>query len=291
MKTMLSVGYAVMDRIDGAEYRGGAAAGIAINGKRLGLEMGLMTVFGEDDNSREYLEYLIELGVGVSHSYIVPEATIPTNIISHLDRTTGWENDGATRNMSDIPIDPVTIKQFEAVHLASSHFTLAKRMAQAVTSSIFTYSPGPKLCLSTDYLDNDALKRSDVVFLNEDELRVVKSVLNIETPAEITKYGPEYVVTTRGALGSDIHYMDGRKNVHEHIAAIKTNVPETTGAGDAMALGFMISYLEGLPIRTCGEIGAVLAHYALDRKGVLIGDVNIKKFAQVAKDAFGLSIK
>lgn len=291
MPELLSVGYAVIDKIDGEGHHGGAAAGIAANGAELGLETGLLAIFGDDEQSQTYYRHLQEKGVDLSQSQIIPGITIPTNEISHIDRTAGWQNDGVTEHMPAMPIGAAALNSFRAVHLASPHFALANAVARKRNKEgLLTYSPGPKLPLNDAYLDRDALGRSDIVFLSDVEWNITRKILQLQHPAELTEFGPNVVITSHGSMGARISYKEGAQALQEHIPAQNADAPETTGAGDALALGFILGYMNRMPLRTCGEIGTTLAHCALGRSGVMIDSTHLARFAQSAKDAYGLTL-
>lgn len=289
MSELLSVGYAIIDNIDGIEYMGGAAAGVAINGKKLGLDTGLLAVFGDDSQSKSYYEYLEAAGIDLSPSQVFPDASIPTIEISHANRTEGWKNDDVNKFIPTMSVEPQTINAYEVVHLASAHFSLAERIADVCRNEIVTYSPGPNLQQNPDYLSIGALRKSDVIFLNDTEWNVVSGLLNLERPVGLIDYGPSVVVTTHGERGSVISYRDGI-DIEEHIAVKKNAKAETTGAGDALALGFITGYINGLPLRTCGELGAELARRALQCSGVIVDDSSLQKFVQASKYSYGLNI-
>lgn len=289
MSELLSVGYAVIDSIDGTEYMGGAAAGIAINGKKLGLDTGLLSVFGDDSQSKSYYEYLEDAGIDLSPSQVFPDTSIPTIEISHANRTMGWKNDDASKFMPTMPVESRTINAYEVVHLASAHFSLAERIADMCRYGIITYSPGPNLQQNPDYLSIGTLRKSDVIFLNDTEWNVVSGLLNLERPAGLIDYGPSVVVTTHGACGSVISYRESI-DVEEHIPVKEIDKAETTGAGDALALGFITGYINKFPLRTCGEMGAELARFALQCNGVIVDDSHLQKFIQATKDNYGLNI-
>lgn len=77
--------------------------------------------------------------------------------------------------------------------------------------------------------------RPDIVFANEDEAAVL-GLADIDPPrgcAWIIKHGPDPAVI---AIGSDRYHQQAR-NIGP--------VSDTTGAGDAFAAGFLVSYREG----------------------------------------------
>lgn len=277
MGELLSVGYAAIDNIEGKDYFGGAAAGIAINGTQLGLETGLLALFGDDQSSLSYIKYLTELGVDLTQAVSYPSVALPRNEITSINQIGQWHDNGIAALSSCVEIDKERLQSFGAVHLASPHFSLAKKVAHE-REGILTYTPGPKLLQNPDYLNLDALRRSQIVFLNEPEWNTAKQILNVSTPGEITDYGPSVVVVTLGKKGSSISYLD-KDPIEETVPTTERPGAETTGAGDAYSLGFILAYLHKLPLRTCAEIGTALSARAIKRNGVVIStdDISVIK--------------
>lgn len=84
----------------------------------------------------------------------------------------------------------------------------------------------------------EVLKRVDVVFMNDAEIRQLVGTVNITRAAsEIRKLGPKYVVVKKGEHGA-LMYCDS----HACFAAASyplEEVADPTGAGDSFAGGFM----------------------------------------------------
>ncbi len=253
MKELLSVGYAVIDKIKDQEYFGGAAAGIAINGNKLGLDTGLVAIFGDDEKSKGYLSYLESLGIDLTQSQRLSNASIPTNIISQSDRTAGWINDGITQFLPSVPIRSSALNAYQVVHLASPHFSVAQNVAHTKELGVLTYSPGPKLRLNPQYLNINVLRRTKVLFLNDEEWQTTKLI--------------EVLIPSKSV-----------------------NISETTGAGDAFALGFIIGYINRIPFTDCGIIGTILASHILEQKGVIINDSALERFSQFMKREYGINL-
>jgi len=282
MERFLSCGYAVIDIIDNKEYFGGAAAGVAINGKRLGMEAGLCALFGFDSKSKEYWEMLIGEGVDMALSIKKPQVRLPVNNISHYDRTTGWNDYGISAYFSDISLDRTQIQKYGLVHLANAHPELIHKVIEHINSVCcrISYCPGPKTVLDPNYyLSLDILQASDFLFLNEEEWMITRQHFNLLSPEDLIALGPDIAAITLGPKGSDIIYRDGVDVVCRHIPVPEAQ-GETTGAGDAFALGFLIGNQYGLQPPQAAELGTSLAILALQRNGVVIDGSYLNKFKE-----------
>lgn len=279
MRELLSVGYAAVDKIAGNEYLGGAAAGIAINGKRLGIDTGLLALFGDDERSKRYQRYLSRLGVDLSQSLTFKHTDLPTNNLL-TDNISGWDDSGVTRHIPSVSLNENGLNSYEIVHLASPHPELVKKVIEKKTKGIMTYTPGPLITLNSDNLNTTALKNSTILFLNEDEWEVTKRKLNVKTANELIDLGPQIVVTTLGDKGAEIFHRSKMKEERILVTPSLVDNAETTGAGDAFSLGFLFGYINNLPLDLCGKMGSKLASYAVNRNGVLIESNNLNKFKQ-----------
>ena len=279
MGELLSVGYAAIDKIDGSEYFGGAAAGIAINGKKLGVDTGLLALFGDDIRSGQYQKYLSILGVDLSQSLNFPQTDLPVNNLL-TDNISGWDDSQVVRHIPSVTLNRKGLNSYEIVHLASPHPELVRKVVETKTKGVMTYTPGPLITLNADNLNISALRNSTILFLNEDEWQVTRRQLNINTPDELIDLGPQIVVTTLGDKGAVIFYRT--KTKREQIIAPSSLVSkaETTGAGDAFSLGFLFGYIHGLPLDQCGKMGSKLASHAVKRNGVIIEENNLDQFKQ-----------
>ncbi len=289
MNRLLSVGYATIDKINDCELFGGAAAGIAVNGRNLGLETALLSVLGEDSKSQEYITFLDDAGVDISQVQISPYISIPMNYMSHEDRVSGWRDNGARLAMAEVEVESHDIQSFDAVHLASAESSLVNKVISKSEQKIISFSPGPKLASEPAYLNIEALSASDITFLNDEEWLATKGKLGLENVSDLMRYGSKVIVVSHGAQGVDMAYEDGGV-VEEHIDVPAFDDPETTGAGDALALGFLSGYMNRLPVKTCGEVGILLAYQSLKSVGVIIEPINIANFVSQSKNLFALNV-
>ena len=99
-----------------------------------------------------------------------------------------------------------------------------------------------------------ASKYVDILIANREETKAFTGSDGIEALYEMSQISP-IVIIKNGGEGSII--KSGNEIIK--IEAVKSNVRDTTGAGDLYAAGFLYGYSLNYPLRICGEIGSILA--------------------------------
>ena len=103
----------------------------------------------------------------------------------------------------------------------------------------------------------------DVLFANEAEIKSLYQAEDFATASAKVRHHCEVAALTRSEKGAVIVKGDQMLTIP---AAPVAQVIDTTGAGDLYAAGFLYGYTRGLPLETCGRIGAlaaaeVISHY------------------------------
>lgn len=103
----------------------------------------------------------------------------------------------------------------------------------------------------------------DLLFANEAELLSLTQCETFEAAAQAIVGRAEWVVVTRGALGSTVITANGIKTVP---AAPVSRLVDTTGAGDLYAAGFLYGYTRGGSAEDCARLGSlaaaeIISHY------------------------------
>lgn len=276
MKELCVGGMAVMDEIRGKEYLGGAAAFVAVNGKRFGLDTALMTLFGNDAASSMFVRKLEREGIDLSLSATVHGAGLSRNVIDHTDRTKGWKDNGLSKAFQDMRIDYAALSLYRLAHMASPHYDLVKKVVYRgkPVREIFSYSPGPKIIADERYFNKDALCMTDVIFLNEAEWTAMRQLLGINRVHELLAYGLQNVVVTFGK--EKVVYAECGSETDYVVPVMQMEDGEATGAGDSFALGFLTGYMRKLPVRTCVVIGMKFSLEALQTTGGMIEEIRLQ---------------
>jgi sugar/nucleoside kinase (ribokinase family) len=104
----------------------------------------------------------------------------------------------------------------------------------------------------------------DVLFGNEDELRLLYETDDIEAALANAERVCDLVVLTRGAAGSTVSARGRRIDVEAEPVA---HVVDTTGAGDLYAAGFLYGITHGHDLATAARLGSVAAAEVISHVG------------------------
>ena len=116
----------------------------------------------------------------------------------------------------------------------------------------------------------EVIKKVDIVFINEDEIRLYCGMNNIfEAASKILDMGPKVVVIKRGEYGSVIV---GKDTFYFAPAYPIYPIKDTTGAGDSFAGGFL-GYLA-----QCGELTEANLRIAV-RYGTVMAALDVSEFS------------
>jgi len=102
----------------------------------------------------------------------------------------------------------------------------------------------------------------DILFANEEEAKAFTGKSPEESLHEFASL-VDIAIVKIGSKGSMIKRNDEVVNV----GVIKVNCIDTTGAGDLYAAGFLYGLAKTLPLKKCGEIGAVLSGKVIEFVG------------------------
>ena len=122
-------------------------------------------------------------------------------------------------------------------------------------------------------LQNLIAEHADVVFANQEEAKLLYGLSPEETAKKIMDTGAIAVVKL-GAEGA----LVGKGGELIKIKPVKTEVVDTTGAGDMFASGFLFGLSQGKSLEECGNIAAAVASDVISRIGATVSDETIAKF-------------
>lgn len=113
-------------------------------------------------------------------------------------------------------------------------------------------------------LDSRVLSNIDYFMINEREILDLTDERNIEDAAQILcKRGGKNVIVKMGERGA---YCCGN-DMNFYKEAVKTNIVDTTGAGDAFVAGFTYALLNSMDIETCVEIANIEGASCVEKIG------------------------
>lgn len=230
---------------------GGAGANVAHNLATLGIASKLYTALGNDEDS----EYFVKNTMAEVVAEITDEKTgrVYVFVDSDGERTFFVEPNAAgkpyvkVRDGEYLYLDPFPSQEsFELQIEAASNF-----------GGFVILNPGyPYVNLGFERLKL-LLKHTDMLILSSEEF----SILKVDV-SDLLKY-VDYLIVTQGKLGSVCYTEKGSFQAE----ALRANVVDTTGAGDAFAAGFIYGFINGYPLEVCLKLGNFCGAYNVERVG------------------------
>jgi sugar/nucleoside kinase (ribokinase family) len=244
-----------------ARAAGGAASNTTVGAANLGIRASFLGVVGQDAHGDFYAETLAahgchgdlirhrELPTGHVLSLVTPDAERTMRTCLGAAATLGPEHiSGATFAGGRVAVlEGYTLFNPELARAVARH---AKAAGCEVALDFASFEVvAANRGLLNELLDGQV----DLVFANQDEAKAwhpdgpeaALADLAGRTKVAVVKLGKE------GALiatpGGPTH----------RVAAEVAEAIDTTGAGDCWAAGFLAGYLRGLPLPSCGRLGAL----------------------------------
>jgi adenosine kinase len=246
------------------EAEGGTGANIAYNLALLGDKPVLLGSVG--DNAFMYIERLEAVGVDVSGVHV---SQLPTASFNVLTDSTGSQvggfYPGAMSDATSLSFASWSGQPIMACVSAHDPEAMRRQVGECAKHNIrLVYDPGQQtLTIPAEDL-RAGIEAAEIVVVNEYEL----SVLSKKTGwnEEELQAKVQVLISTHGKRGSII---TGNK-VPEPIkieSAKPSKIADPTGAGDSYRAGFLYGYLRQWAPRKCGQLGSVVASFALEQHG------------------------
>lgn len=268
--------------------------GSAMNAIRTLARLGHRTVFAgmvnDDEFGRHIKEKMLSLGIKALLGGHTNESTGTCLILITPDgERTMNTNLGASRLYDETHIPHTEIAQSHVFHFCGYQWDTKDQKA-ALTSSINTARDNNTI-ISFDLADPFVVDRNrqdfidlieteaDIVFANREEARLLYNSTPEDTARKIASTGSIAVVKL-GADGAIV--VKGSEEYY--IKPVKTNVVDTTAAGDMFAAGFLHGFLRGKRIDWCGNAAAILASDVISRVGAVVSENALTFVKQLTKD-------
>jgi len=276
---LLAVGEVLWDVFPDRRKLGGAPANFACLGHRLGAAANLVSRVGDDDDGREILDRLADIGLPHDGMQIDPER--PTGVVNVTLADGQPSYTIKTDAAWDYIVADLAARRLAAAADAVCFGTLAQRspgsrdairtLLGAVRSSALRVLD---INLRPPFVDKaiveTSLSLANVLKLNEDELPVLVRMLPLaghnpfDQLAEISdRYALKLIILTRGAGGS-VLLASGRMSEHPGKAV---NVVDAVGAGDAFTATATLGYLKGWDLERINELANEVAAYVCTQAG------------------------
>jgi ribokinase len=232
------------------EYPGGSAANVAVGLSRLGIPAALLCCVGDDDRGRRGVQVLERDSVATSPIVTSPTGLKSSYVVGVIDERGErqlYTYAGAGEELRPEHLTPEHLKGVTHVHICTLGPEFVERALILAQNSgdriMLSLDPGT-LGLASERRDRlrALLPQVDLLFVNSVELSLLTGVADPEALAAHADSLPPRIAVKLGARGS-VLFRRGAPTVSAPAFAVDT--VDTTGAGDAFAVGYLAGWIWG----------------------------------------------
>lgn len=241
----------------------GTCAATAVGLSRLGVQVSTFGVVGSDSLGTWLVETMNNEGVdtsGITTSNRAHTSATMLPIRPNGERP-ALHVIGANALVTQELIDWDAVGSAKHLHVGGS--LLLEKLDGEPTAELFAKAKALGMTTSLDVIgatgrDYEAVfgksyQYLDYLLVNEDDAILISGQANLDAAtAWLLERGVKNTVITVGAQGA---VLRNREEVIR-VPAIKVDVVDTTGCGDAFSAGFIAGLVKGMPARACVELGA-----------------------------------
>lgn len=253
------------------ESPGGSAANTIFGLARVGVKTGFIGAVGNDKEGEIILRDFANEDVDINRIKVLNgNSGIAIGLVDDEGERSLYIYSGVNDEFDVSNIDMEYMGGAKFLHMSSFVDRRQLEMQISLIERIKTrvsFNPG----MSCSKFSLDTLKpiieKSEVIFVNYEEMGSLTNSDYEGGSKLLLELGAKTVATTLGRRGC---YVTNGKSAHL-ISSCKTNVVDTTGAGDAFATGFLYGLLGGEDIYNCGRIGVFFAARCISEYGARKG--------------------
>jgi sugar/nucleoside kinase (ribokinase family) len=246
-------------------YWGGCSYNAAITAAKLGMRAGLLTVEGEDFETKGYKAYLRSQSVDLS-GVIVLEGEQSGHGILIADpqgNSFVFGTLGSALRQKECEPDRHIIQSARAVILAPTFDEFTLTAGRIGKESGVLVAVNGALSLWPVYAEA-FIRTTDILFSNHFEIQSLVRLLRIGDEYDLFDLGPRALFITKGKEGGRLVMPEREINIPVVTAE---RFVDPTGAGDAFAGATITGILLGLSYEIAARIGATVASFVVERKG------------------------
>lgn len=265
---------------------GGDALNEAVALSKLGENVELLSIIGNDNAGKNILSFLNEMNVKTDKITISPLYETGMNIVlvdSKGERYFLTQPNSSLRKLSEFEILPYVdslgdIVSFASIFISSSIdiksmkriFSAIKRKKNRILITDMTRAKNGESLNDLRCL----FPFIDYFFSNEKELfMITKEKDYIKGLEQLIQNGISCAILKLGSKGSIIRTIDNTIFIPPYPVS---SVVDTTGAGDCYVAGFINAISQKLPLHECGLLASAIASCSIEAPGATDG-LNNKK--------------
>ncbi len=270
-------------------FYGGCNVNIAYLCSSMGHKALLSMRVGNDFEKSGFKAFLEEGGVDTSTIQVIEEDVTSTSKLisneagSHI--TLFYPGAMDTKYPIEINEDLIKRSRYGVITVGEPQYNL--KFAEVCKKHEVPLVFGMKCDFEAFTPDNlmQLLESSELIFMNEGEQKALEESLPITHITDFLSRGmTKHIIVTLGSEGSKIYSVNGNET---NIRIAKpTCVTDTTGVGDAYIAGFLHAYMESKSIQQCGQSGAVMSSFIIEKQGCLTNKPTKSEFYKRYKENY-----
>ena len=261
---------------------GGCAGNIAYTMKLLGADPVVFAPLGKD--SKEYMEHFKKLGLTTNYVPLIKEKnTSAAHITTDKDdnQIIAYYN-GAADEAKNMSVHDVKEGLSLALITPTQKDAMIKHAKECHDIGIpIVFDPSHQLTAFSSQELMAVIGQAKFYIANDYEMKLTCEKTGWDLNELLNHV--EVLITTLGEKGSVI--MTKEQTTEVGICP-PSSVEDPTGAGDAYRSGFFTAYTQGHDYKTCGQMGAVAASYAIEHYGTQNHSFSTKEFKERYEDVF-----
>jgi len=266
---------------------GGTAGNI---GYTMALLKGDPLIFGPlGRDATEYLEYFEKNNINTSYiTKSIKKLTASAHITTDKDNNqiTAFYS-GACDEAVNLHISDVKENIKLAIISPTHKDAMIQHAKECKDANIpFVFDPGQQLGAFNQQEMMMLIGQAKFFIVNDYEMKLTQEKTGWDMNELLSHV--EVIIMTLGEKGSIIKTKD---QTFEVGSCPPLSIDDPTGAGDAYRSGFFTAYINGHDYKTCGQVGAVAATYAIEKYGTQNHTFTIEEFKERYKKTFKETIE
>jgi len=256
---------------------GGKGANQAVAMAKLGAQVEMFGCVGDDENGRKMVANLA--GHGVETAHIKTAEGVPTGLaiitVGENDNTiivvkgaNGLVDRAYIDGVKDALLDYDMVVLQHEIPLDTVHYVIALCAEKGIPTLL---NPAPAAEVPMEIIEK-------VTYLTPNEHEAVLIFGTGRSTEELLKAYPEKLIITQGSRGVSVGLADGTVLT---IPARKTEVVDTTGAGDTLNGAFCVKLAEGCAIPEALRYANAAASLSIGKFGAQSGMPTAQEVGQV----------
>lgn len=275
------------------KWPGGSAANTTVGLARLGCKTGFIGIVDNEDEGKKMKDNFEREKVDTSQ--ICEASGLTGRVVGIVDRRGEralYVYEGVNNQLAEGHINLSYLENSAYIHLSSfvndNQFNLQRELVKKLPDSTkISFVPGNLYCKKKWEELKSILEKTYVIFLDAHEANIITREFVVDRSQNkierfgidelikefqkratvLLNVGVKIVVITLGKLGCFVATKDKQK----YVSVKQLNAVDTTGAGDALAAGFIYGLLKGKDEIASAKLGNDVARFCIKENGARKG--------------------